>query len=530
MGKDIQDLEDREGFLKNAIENALQSSLLLSQMEAEAKSKLQQEVARTNDLFHKLSGRVNQFLTKLAKEEEKLSQIPLFQDSIAMEEKLGETRRKLAEEKVRVAELKKFNDERKRGTMAGRKTGSWSDFVQECVNLSECWLEKRDKLIQADSAPGRKADPIELDLPSDSDEDMEAESEPDQDPETLPDISKVSLNSGLISSVNDPKSFPKSTESPSFMPMPTSRPLEGESLMEDLSSVGSKEASVEPPTPKTKSLHLKLGTSLLTLKKSRQQSRGPSPVTSASQLIKSAAVSPRVDLYTGSKVKIMEKEPRKEVIGNNDKNTNDDKTKRNSWANQASKPRRRPSSPIPRLLKAFSPSKSSDEGSSSKQRSFKLGLPSLSLFPKKNTKQSEVVKVLTQEEDEVQSIPPLKTPVLQVQSTPLPPPTAANFGPKLALAPAPPVPSSKADIPRPKPISKSGLRVDQANKEEVKLITPVKAGSKSPPEDHDLSVIILSPPKIRRTPEKNDQEDVETEKEVFYSSDTPRPKPISKSS
>ena len=135
MGKDIQDLEDREGFLKNAIENALQSSLLLSQMEADAKSKLQQEVARTNDLFHKLSGRVNQFRTKLAKEEEKLSQIPLFQDSIAMEEKLGETRRKLAEEKVRVAELKKFNDERKRGTMAGRKTGSWSDFVKECVNL-----------------------------------------------------------------------------------------------------------------------------------------------------------------------------------------------------------------------------------------------------------------------------------------------------------------------------------------------------------------------------------------------------------
>ena len=101
ISKDIRDLEDREGFLKNAIENALQSSLLLSQMEADAKSKLQQEVARTNDLFHKLSGRVNQFRTKLAKEEEKLSQIPAFQDSIAMEEKLAETRRKLAEEKVR---------------------------------------------------------------------------------------------------------------------------------------------------------------------------------------------------------------------------------------------------------------------------------------------------------------------------------------------------------------------------------------------------------------------------------------------
>ena len=73
MGKDIQDLEDREGFLKNAIENALQSSLLLSQMEADAKSKLQQEVARTNDLFDKLSGQVNQLRIKLAKEEEKKS-------------------------------------------------------------------------------------------------------------------------------------------------------------------------------------------------------------------------------------------------------------------------------------------------------------------------------------------------------------------------------------------------------------------------------------------------------------------------
>merc|ERR1719221_1818415 len=72
ISKDIRDLEDREGFLKNAIENALQSSLLLSQMEANARSKLQQEVARTNDLFDKLSGQVNHFRIKLAKEEEKL--------------------------------------------------------------------------------------------------------------------------------------------------------------------------------------------------------------------------------------------------------------------------------------------------------------------------------------------------------------------------------------------------------------------------------------------------------------------------
>ena len=99
--------------------------------------------------------------------------------------------------------------------------------------------------------------------------------------------------------------------------------------------------------------------------------------------------------------------------------------------------------------------------------------------------------------------------------------TAANFGSKLALAPAPPVPSSKVDTPRPKPISKPGLRVDQANKEEVKLITPVKAGSKSPLKDHDPPVRMLNPLKIRRTPENNDKEDLEdaeTEKEVFYSS------------
>ena len=89
--KEISDKEKRIASVgkeiltwENAIENAMQSSLLLRQMEADAKSKLQQEVARTNDLLDKLSGQGNQFRTKLAKEEEKLRQIPLFQDSLAM--------------------------------------------------------------------------------------------------------------------------------------------------------------------------------------------------------------------------------------------------------------------------------------------------------------------------------------------------------------------------------------------------------------------------------------------------------------
>ena len=164
VGKEILTWENREGFLKNAIENAMQSSLLLRQMEADAKSKLQQEVARTNDLLDKLSGQGNQFRTKLAKEEEKLSQIPAFPDSLAITEILAVTRRNLSEEKAKVAELKKHADERKRGTIARRKTGNWSDIVKECVNLAECWLENRDKLIQADSATGRKADPTYLEL------------------------------------------------------------------------------------------------------------------------------------------------------------------------------------------------------------------------------------------------------------------------------------------------------------------------------------------------------------------------------
>ena len=151
VGKEILTWENREGFLKNAIENAMQSSLLLRQMEAD-------------DLLDKLSGQGNQFRTKLAKEEEKLSQIPAFPDSLAITEILAVTRRNLAEEKAKVAELKKHADERKRGTIARRKTENWSDIVKECVNLAECWLENRDKLIQADSATGRKADPTYLEL------------------------------------------------------------------------------------------------------------------------------------------------------------------------------------------------------------------------------------------------------------------------------------------------------------------------------------------------------------------------------
>jgi len=313
---------------------------------------------------------------------------------------------------------------------------------------------------------------------------------------------------------------------------------------------------VEPPTPRTKSLHLKLGTSLLTLKKSRQQSRGASPVTSATDMIKTSAKSPQIDLNCGSKVEAMEVDsnigPQDKVYGTND----NEKVKQNTAGKQSAKPRSRPSSPIPRLLNAVfnsNSSKASDEMSETKQKSFKLGFSSLSLFPrKKSSKLPESADAenasLAQEGEKVNSTPPLKAPVLlppqkPKENTPLLPKDQANVSvrqstpfpqtpiefvtppsqstpklttPKLSLAPPshPQIPARKADTPRPKvtpkqlplnPVLKSSSTKNdiQEINQEVRLATPVKRGCTSPRKDLDSPVKMLNPlVRMKSTPEK----------------------------
>ena len=549
IGKVIRELEDREQFLKNAIENADQSSRLLSQMESDAKAKLDQEVNRTNDLFHKLSGQASHYKDKLAKEEEKMKQIPAFQNYLAMEERLAQKKLQLAEENAKIVELQKLADQRKGGT-TGQELRDWPTFVKECVNLAERWLKKRKEFIEADSALIRSSSlNTDIELPHDSDEDMKAEAgtRDVEDRETLPDIAKVSLDPYQPKS---DKLFPF----PIPMQIDISKATDDEILMKDLSV---ESTPVEPPTPKTKSLHLKLGASLLTLKKSRQQSRGPSPVTSASDMSEPAVQSPRADPNFGSKVETMEVDldkGSKDTLGG----TFNDKAKTNSVGKHSSKPRSRPRSPIPRLLNAVfssSSSKSSEEVPSySKHKSFKLGLPSLSLFPKKKpSKQPEpedVKKASTPEKSRVKSAQPLKAPILLQlpkprANTPIP---QINFvspssestprltAPKLSLVPPPqPLPTRKADTPRPKvspkqtpfnPVSKSSspkmmARNDiQDDNQEVRLATPIKRGCTSPRKDVESPIKMLNPLlRMRATPKKETQRP-ESSPEVFLTPPT----------
>jgi len=570
IGKDIRELEDREHFLKNAIENANQSSRLLSQMESDAKAKLNQEVNRTNELFHKLSGQASHYKDKLAKEEEKLKQIPAFQNYLAMEERVAQKKLKLAEEQAKVNELQKLADKRK-GGKTRQEPRDWSTFVKECVNLAELWLKKRREFTEANSAPIRSSSPTDIELPHDSDEDMEAEADKRdvEDGEILPDIAKVSLdpNHSGSASVSIPKNGEHSKSYKLFpipMQMDVSKATDDEILMKDLSVEAA--APVEPPTPKTKSLHLKLGASLLTLKKSRQQSRGPSPVTSASDVTKPHVKSPQADLNFGSKVETMDVDSDK---GSKD-TVNDDKAKTNSVGKHSSKPRSRPSSPIPRLLNAVfssSSSKPSEEVPDSKQKSFKLGLPSLSLFPKKKpSKQPEpedVKKALTPEKNQVKSTQPLKAPILlqlpkprantsplsengvdvsDRQSTPVPQinfvspeSTSRLTAPKLSLVPPPQLPTRKADTPRPKvtpkniplnQVSKStspkklAKNDIQEDKQEVRMATPVKRGCTSPRKDVDSPIKMVNPLlRMRATPKKETQRP-ESSPEVFQTPPT----------
>ena len=521
---------------------------------------------------------------KLAKEEEKLKQIPSFQNYLAMKERVAQKKLKLAEEYAKIVELQKLVDERK-GGKTGKEPRDWSTFVKECVNLAELWLKKRRKFIKADSAL-RSSSSIptdDIELPHDSDEDMEAEADTRdvEDGETLPDIAKVSLEPHQpgSASVSIPKNRDNSKSNKLFplsMQMDVSKATDDEILMKDLSVEAA--TPVEPPTPKTKSLHLKLGASLLTLRKSRQQSGGPSPVTSASDMSKPSVKSPQADLNVGSKVESMEVDSdkgSKDTLGGT---VNDDKAKTNSVGKHSSKQRSRPSSPIPRLLNAVfssSSSKPSVEVPASKQKSSKHGLPSLSLFPKKKpSKQPEpedVKQALTQEKNQVKSTQPLKAPILlqlpkprattsplpekvvnvdvsDRQSTPVPQinfvspeSTSRLTAPKLSLVPPPQLPTRKADTPRPKvtpknipfnQVSKStspkklAKNDIQEDKQEVRMATPVKRGCTSPRKDVDSPVKMLNPLlRMRATPKKENQRR-ESSPEDFL---TPPPSAVSHS-
>merc|ERR1719334_427185 len=99
--KQIKDLQDREQFLSSAIENATKSTQFLVQMETQARSQLEEEKLKTDNLKEELNEKLARFAARVKMEEERYMKIPDYVKLLEIEKEI----------QIKAAELKKLKDE-----------------------------------------------------------------------------------------------------------------------------------------------------------------------------------------------------------------------------------------------------------------------------------------------------------------------------------------------------------------------------------------------------------------------------------
>ena len=413
LTRETREYEERREFLQAALESGAHSSRLMVHMETEARAKLNRELNITNDLYHKLSGQVESYKSKLKDEEVKFRQIPEYAKLKSLEEKVASMETQVAEERAKVAQA------RAKATVVEEEVGSWGDFKSSCVALAGKWLECRGNLKELMNLKTQRRN-IELQMRAleirgngalssnnfhqsavDAEDNMEVEDvfetpkeSPDKginmmgvkdsNPATIPPPDPENVSSvdrrNMIPNANfgqfslKAPALPSSAQSSNLMEGPLDT-----SAFESTESV-----RLEPPTPRTKTLHLNLGTSLLNLKnfKKSRKSANSSPVTSAIELAVNAnqGKGDEIKLVAeGSQVQSME--DNSAIVSEKASDTLRAKNKKSTT------PRSRPSSPIPRLINAmFNNNNNSKAAEEPKLKSFKLGFPSM--FQKKTAKYS----------------------------------------------------------------------------------------------------------------------------------------------
>ena len=420
LTRETREYEERREFLQAALESGAQSSRMMVHMETEARAKLNRELNVTNDLYHKLSGQVESYKSKLEDEERKFRQIPEYAKLKSLEEKVASMETQVAEERAKVAQARaKATVEEEVGAAAD---GSWGDFKRSCVALAGKWVECRGNLKELMNLKTQHRN-IELQMRAleirgngdtssnnfhqsasavDAGDIMEVEDvfetpkeSPDKgikmmgikdsNPATIPPPDPTN-----VSSMDHRNMIPKANFGQFSLKVPAlpSSSAQSSNLMEgplDTSAFESTESvRLEPPTPRTKTLHLNLGTSLLNLKnfKKSRKSANSSPVTSATELAVNVKPGKEDEIKLvaeGSQVQSMEDNPA--IVSEKASDTLRANNKKSST------PRSRPSSPIPRLINAmFNNNNISKAAEEPKLKSFKLGFPSM--FQKKTAKYS----------------------------------------------------------------------------------------------------------------------------------------------
>ena len=243
---------------------------LLVQMESQARSKLEEERKITNQLKEELVVKVRTFAKKVEDEDEKYQKIPQYVKMLKIEESI--------KKKTGMVE----HLEREVGQMAGEKEmwmrevkkdrEAWSGFRASCLNLAEQWLEMRKM--------GKEVDILRKEKIKMEEQMLSLLEERKARKGDKPIVTAVLQQHPVLDVVRSQDILPSFTQPP-----PPCRELAKKTNITTLPSLNTSNlpsltppvtlkpptqpppSSYVPPTPRTKLLHLKLGTSLLSKKK-----------------------------------------------------------------------------------------------------------------------------------------------------------------------------------------------------------------------------------------------------------------------
>jgi len=248
------ELEDRERFLAGAIQSTFQDLKVLQQMEAEGKTKLCQEIKKTDDLFVSLKRKLDVFQSKYIEDIKMLEQLPVYAEEKEIEEKME----KLAKIEEENQELEEEIEERRT-----RKKKEWESLERSCIFLAGKGLEAKEKFRKLEALKSSESKSheeesavrvVELDDTLDVTETATEPSKPlnTETPETSSDSDPSSNEArGEIYEENHAILIESIQDSTSGVPQPTST----------LAPEEVAEPNLKVSTPKSKSF---LGSSFIT--------------------------------------------------------------------------------------------------------------------------------------------------------------------------------------------------------------------------------------------------------------------------
>lgn len=260
LSRDTLEWKEREQFLHGAIESSYKTLQVLQKTEVEGKTKLLEEVKKTDDLMNSMKSRFEVFEKKYNEEMEIIRKLPGFVERKEIEEK----KEKLA---GIVEENKKLLD-----AIEERKDGrrmKWKRFQKSCILLAEKGKEAKEKFrelkaskaaLKSNSKEPEVASAEDMEVDDQVDEMDTAElnsTAPDEElekgissPEKEPEVSEERLSPR--ENLNLPSSE-KSLIQHDAVKVPTSKEhLSIDIPIQDGESSGSKEKLTAPSKPKSR--------------------------------------------------------------------------------------------------------------------------------------------------------------------------------------------------------------------------------------------------------------------------------------